>query len=95
MPRAGQIKYFVKHVVYSNREQLVFWFAFVDWFLDTSFKDLYGRPVEIYSRGKLIDKGLSSYIPVQRIRNKIVVVPERLKHQDVYICLPKYDFIGV
>lgn len=99
---AGQILFFIEHnLLFHDGTIKKHILARVQWYLEMEpvFKDYYGFPVSVFYPNIYTPENSASFIPVQRIKCKIVRKTETLKihhlTRQALITVPRDHFAGV
>ena len=90
LPHSGRIKYFLKHSLTVSNEQIKHVLACVEWYLpvDEETRFTYGKPVEVWKNHLFGIRRSAWFMPVQRIKNKFVIIETKLMNRDVIVVLP-------
>ena len=88
LPRPGRVEYYFKQNILLQDQTKTVYLAKVDWYLETErLKDYYGKPVEVYRNNLFEQPGPAMFIPISRLKCKIVPVVTKLEGVDVVIAL--------
>ena len=90
LPHSGRIKYFLKHSLTVSNEQIKHVLACVEWYLpvDEETRFTFGKPVEVWKNHLFGIRRSAWFMPVQRIKNKFVIIETKLVNRDVIVVLP-------
>ncbi len=76
--RPGKVLYYVLHKVVYRGEVQEHLFAVMCWFKEHSQKNLFGKPLEVWSREDTVEDGPATFLPIHKVLCRYVAALGRL-----------------
>ena len=87
--RFGIIQYFFQQKLQLQGSHQLVQMASVHWLQEVSaYKNYFGEPYEVWSRDLYDPFSPATFIPVNRIKNQVVVCTHAVNHENVYVISP-------
>ena len=88
LPRLGRLKYVLKHSLTVSNEQFEHAFRYLP--VDEETRFTYGKPVEVWKSPLFQVFRSALFMPVQQIKNKLVIIECKLENRDDIAVLSRH-----
>lgn len=90
----GRVLYYVRHTVIIDGSAKSHVLAHVEWYteIDNRIRFSYGQPIEIWANNIFVQLGPASFIPIQRIKYKILECPVEVRNRKYVAVVPRLRY---